>query len=75
MTLAGGGAVRHRPPGNGALRSETADAYSLLAPSVLLVLLCLILPLCLMARYSLNRYSPGDMMVAALTLELSLIHI
>ncbi|WP_439613472.1 ABC transporter permease [Reyranella sp.] len=68
MTLASGGAVRRRPTGI-ALRSETVSTYSLLAPSLILVLLCLILPLCLMARYSLNRFSPGEMMVEALTLE------
>jgi len=68
VTLAGGAAARRRPTGI-ALRSETVDTYSLLAPSLILLLLCLILPLCLMARYSLNRFSPGEMMVEALTLE------
>ena len=68
MTLASGSAVRRRPAGI-TMRSETTDIYSLLAPSLILVLLCLILPLCLMARYSFNRFSPGEMMVSAFTLE------
>lgn len=67
VTLARG--LVGRRPAVIALRKDTVDTYSLLAPSLVLVTLCLLLPLCLMARYSLNRFSPGEMMVAALTLE------
>lgn len=69
MTLAGGVAARRRPARVGGLSSESVDRLALLAPSLVLVLLCLLLPLCLMVRYSLNRFSPGEMMVEALTLE------
>jgi putative spermidine/putrescine transport system permease protein len=42
---------------------------ALAAPGLILVGFGLLLPLMLMLRFSLNRYSPGEMMVEALTLE------
>jgi putative spermidine/putrescine transport system permease protein len=69
MTVVRGEALSDSHTNLGEQRSQSVGAYSLLFPSLVLVLLCLVLPLCLMARFSLNRFSPGEMMVSALTLE------
>ncbi|KAF1023899.1 MAG: Spermidine/putrescine transport system permease protein PotB [Paracidovorax wautersii] len=53
----------------GPLRPTGGGAGMLLAPSVLLVLVLLIGPLVLLARYSLNHFEPGQFMVQAWTLE------
>lgn len=53
----------------GAPLSGRAAAPALLAPGVLFVSLFLLLPLCIMLRYSLNRFVPGRLMVEALTFE------
>jgi putative spermidine/putrescine transport system permease protein len=50
-------------------RHSRQSALPLLLPGLVLVVGGLILPLVLMARYSLNRFVPGELMVEALTLE------
>jgi putative spermidine/putrescine transport system permease protein len=53
------------PAARGAKRRSPAPA--LLAPGVLFVSLFLLLPLCVMFRYSLNRFDPSALMVQAVT--------
>lgn len=53
----------------GLLRPRAAMSAALLSPSVLLALLLLVAPLVLLARYSLNRFVPGEFMVQAFTLD------
>ncbi len=48
-------------------RRRIPGAPFLAAPGTLFVVLFLLLPLCLMLRYSFNRFVPGDMMREALT--------
>ena len=50
-------------------RRDGMAAASFLAPASLVVTLMLGAPLALMARYSLNRYSPTELMVDAVTPE------
>jgi putative spermidine/putrescine transport system permease protein len=50
-------------------RKSIDTTFSLLAPSLILVLLGLMVPLLLMLRYSFNRWAPGDLMTSAFTLE------
>ena len=53
-----------------ALRRNRINSTSLLlAPSLALILLGLMMPLLLMLRYSLNHWTPGEMMVSAFTFE------
>lgn len=61
--LAGAASTGHLPS------RESSVAFGLLSPSLLLVCLGLMVPLFLMARYSLNRFVPGEMMIEALTLQ------
>lgn len=56
-------------PHQGLLRPRGATTLALLSPSVLAALLLLVAPLVLLARYSLNRFVPGEFMVEAFTLE------
>lgn len=46
-----------------------AEPFTLLGPATLLMLLTLIVPLAMLARDSLNRYDPTELMIAAVTLE------
>jgi putative spermidine/putrescine transport system permease protein len=50
-----------------ARRREAGSAAALLGPATLLVCLTMVAPLALLARYSLNRFDPTQLMVAALT--------
>ncbi|MBN8888944.1 MAG: ABC transporter permease [Rhodospirillales bacterium 70-18] len=52
-----------------AARRETLSAASLLAPASVLVCVMMLAPLVLLARYSINRFDPTQMMIAALTPE------
>ena len=58
------GAAR-RAPG----RRRSSPVPVLAGPGVLFVTACLLLPLCMMMRYSLNRFVPGELMVEAVTLS------
>lgn len=53
----------------GAVIRSRLSAASLLAPSSILVVACLALPLVLLFRFSLNRFVPGQFMVEAVTGE------
>jgi putative spermidine/putrescine transport system permease protein len=48
-------------------RRDTRTALTLLGPASLLMLVMLIVPLGFLARYSLNRFDPTEMMIAAAT--------
>ena len=48
-------------------QTESRAAVPLLAPATLLVVIMLLGPLALLARFSLNRFDPTQIMVAALT--------
>jgi putative spermidine/putrescine transport system permease protein len=48
-------------------RSERRGAVTLLAPATLFVLIMLVGPLALLGRFSLNRFDPTEVMIAALT--------
>jgi putative spermidine/putrescine transport system permease protein len=48
-------------------RRETGAALTLLGPASLLMLVMLIVPLGFLARYSVNRFDPTQMMIAAAT--------
>jgi putative spermidine/putrescine transport system permease protein len=50
-----------------ARRNDAASAGLLLAPATILVCVMMLAPLALLARYSLNRFDPTTLMVAALT--------
>ena len=50
-----------------ARRRETSAALALLGPASLLMILTLVAPLSLLARYSLNRFDPTELMIAATT--------
>ncbi|TNC08338.1 ABC transporter permease [Methylobacterium terricola] len=50
-----------------AATTEQRRFATLLAPATVIVVAGLVLPLLLMARYSLNRFEPGQFMVEALT--------
>jgi putative spermidine/putrescine transport system permease protein len=50
-------------------RKGINPSYLLLAPSLVLVLFGLVMPLMLMLRYSLNHWAPVEMMTAAFSLE------
>ncbi len=50
-------------------RRESGAAITLLGPATLLMLLMLLGPLALLARFSLNRFDPTEIMIAALTPE------
>ncbi len=50
-------------------RREAAGAVSLLGPATLLMLVMLVAPLAIMARYSLNRFDPTELMISAVTPE------
>jgi putative spermidine/putrescine transport system permease protein len=51
----------------GRQRAETGAALSLLGPASFLMLVMLVVPLCFLARYSVNRFDPTELMIAALT--------
>lgn len=48
-------------------RRETLSAAALLGPATLLVCLTMLAPLALLARYTLNRFDPSELMVTAVT--------
>ncbi|TCR60813.1 ABC transporter permease [Bosea sp. BK604] len=50
-------------------RSRQLGGTVLLAPATLVVLIMLAAPLALLVRYSFNRFSPTDLMIAAVTPE------
>jgi len=50
-------------------RNRINPTSLLLAPSLAIVLLGLMMPLLLMLRYSVNHWTPGEMMVSAFTFE------
>lgn len=50
-----------------AARKETLSAVSLLTPATVLVSLMMLAPLALLARYSLNRFDPTQLMISAFT--------
>ncbi|HEY5300766.1 MAG TPA: ABC transporter permease [Acetobacteraceae bacterium] len=50
-----------------AARREAVSAASLLGPATFLVCLMMVAPLALLARYSLNRFDPTQLMIAAVT--------
>jgi putative spermidine/putrescine transport system permease protein len=50
-----------------ARRRETSAALALLGPASLLMILTLVAPLSLLARYSLNRFDPTQLMIDAVT--------
>jgi len=51
----------------GQRRRETGAALGLLGPASLLMLVMLVVPLGFLARYSVNRFDPTELMIAALT--------
>jgi putative spermidine/putrescine transport system permease protein len=51
------------------LRLKFDSGLTLLVPALSVVLLGLFLPLLLMLRYSFNRWAPGELMTAAVTLD------
>ncbi|SOE06193.1 putative spermidine/putrescine transport system permease protein [Variovorax sp. YR752] len=53
----------------GPLRPTGSSASMLLSPSLILVVVLLLGPLVLLGRYSLNRFEPGQFMVAGFTPE------
>jgi putative spermidine/putrescine transport system permease protein len=52
-----------------ARRRESTAAFSLLGPASLLMIVALIAPLALLARDSLNRFDPTELMIEAVTPE------
>jgi putative spermidine/putrescine transport system permease protein len=52
-----------------ARRREAISAALLLGPATILVCVTMVAPLALLARYSLNRFDPTQLMVTALTLH------
>jgi putative spermidine/putrescine transport system permease protein len=52
-----------------AARRETISAATLLAPATILVGAMMVAPLAILARYSLNRFDPTELMISALTLQ------
>jgi putative spermidine/putrescine transport system permease protein len=52
-----------------ARRRELFSAASLLGPAILLVCLMMVAPLALLARYTLNRFDPGQLMISAVTAQ------
>jgi putative spermidine/putrescine transport system permease protein len=56
-----------RPERRATNRREVAGAISLLGPATLLMLVMLVAPLAIMARYSVNKFDPSLMMIAAVT--------
>jgi putative spermidine/putrescine transport system permease protein len=58
-----------RAAGRATNRREVAGAFSLLGPATLLMLVMLVAPLAMMARYSFNKFDPTEMMIAAVTPE------
>src|SRR5260221_3151763 len=50
-------------------RREALSAAALLGPATLLVCLTMLAPLALLARYTLNRFDPSELMVTAVTLQ------
>jgi putative spermidine/putrescine transport system permease protein len=46
-----------------------STAVLMMAPALLVIMTCLVLPLLTLFRYSLNRFSPQELMTEALTLE------
>src|ERR1700733_6993572 len=48
-------------------RREALSAAFLLGPATIIVCLTMVAPLVLLARYSLNRFDPTELMVTALT--------
>ena len=51
----------------GRRRRETGVALTLLGPASLLMLVMLVVPLAFLARYSVNRFDPTELMIAAVT--------
>jgi putative spermidine/putrescine transport system permease protein len=52
-----------------AARRATISAATLLAPATILVCAMMVAPLAILARYSLNRFDPTELMISALTLQ------
>ncbi|MBV9858948.1 MAG: ABC transporter permease [Alphaproteobacteria bacterium] len=50
-------------------RRDAISAALLLGPATILVCLTMVAPLALLARYSLNRFDPAELMVTALTVQ------
>lgn len=48
-------------------RREALSAAALLGPAIFIVCLTMLAPLALLARYTLNRFDPSELMVTALT--------
>jgi putative spermidine/putrescine transport system permease protein len=48
-------------------RQEALSAAALLGPAIFIVCLTMLAPLALLARYTLNRFDPSELMVTALT--------
>src|SRR5690606_19283241 len=53
----------------GVLRPSGPTATAMLSPSTLAAILLVVAPVMLLARFSLNRFIPGEFMVEAVTLE------
>jgi putative spermidine/putrescine transport system permease protein len=53
--------------GDAAARREVVGAATLLGPATLLMLVMLVAPLAILARYSLNQFDPTQMMIDAVT--------
>ena len=51
----------------GQRRRETGAALVMVGPASLLMLVMLVVPLAFLARYSVNRFDPTEMMIAAAT--------
>jgi putative spermidine/putrescine transport system permease protein len=61
---------RYSPvPARPRLRRPGSESLAFVVPGTVVVIVGLILPLALMARYSLNRWVPGELMQAAFTWE------
>jgi putative spermidine/putrescine transport system permease protein len=52
-----------------ATRQQSLSAATLLAPATILVAVMMVAPLALLARYSLNRFDPTELMISAVTFQ------
>ncbi len=64
-------AIEATPASSRASRATSTwlSAGSLIGPATIIVSVCLLIPICILFRYSLNRFEPRLMMVEAFTLE------
>ncbi|MDQ8732328.1 ABC transporter permease [Bradyrhizobium sp. LHD-71] len=69
MTASTDGLVAYENARPAVRRKGIKTTPTLLAPSLLLILAGLVVPLLLMLRYSFNSWTPGELMISALTLE------